>query len=340
MPPAGYARTILCGCSTSELACLTKDLPVAHRESSATTWIWQQTWSEVLFLHWRVAAADVRPHVPAALTIDTWEGDAWVSLVLFRLSVRPAWLPPVPGLSSLVEANLRTYVSLDERPGIHFLSIHANNRWAMALARLLTPLPYQQAAIDYRAGQAGCSCTLHAGREPECHLSLHATMLAPQSPTSDGSREAWLLERYRAYVPYDRSAYKAPTGGRGDVQTDVDSQHTLTNGQGFGGQGVDSPIHQAVVEHDRWCVQPVEASLQTNTLGNRFGLNLDRPPDAAHFCPQMKARFSRFYPCVEPFSRLAFNPAPRSLGPAAAPPPPQTVLHSVRGSCPSGGPTS
>ena len=50
--------------------------------------------------------------------------------------MRLAWLPAVPGFSSLLELNLRTYVSCGGKRGIFFLSMHANNRLAIGVARL------------------------------------------------------------------------------------------------------------------------------------------------------------------------------------------------------------
>ena len=266
---------------------------MAQPASMSARWVWQQVWSDLLFLHWPVDAAQLRPHLPRELAIDTWRGEAWVSLVLFRLQVRPWWLPGVPGLSSLVEANLRTYVTLRDRPGIYFLSIHADNRWAMALARLLTPLPYERAAIGYEVRGLLCTCQLRAPRPAECQLSLSAAVLAPAATAAEGTHEDWLLERYRAYVP-DR---------RGVLQ-------------------------HGVVTHDRWQTHPVQLEFETNTLGRKFGLDLDRPPGCSHFCPRMAAKFSRFQ------TSAAERVAPDLVVPLL----PQTAQHSGHDWCPSGGP--
>ena len=50
--------------------------------------------------------------VPPELTIDTFEGKAYVGLIPFTLDgVRPVLTPPIPWLSSFHEVNVRTYVS-------------------------------------------------------------------------------------------------------------------------------------------------------------------------------------------------------------------------------------
>src|SRR5262245_44613967 len=135
-------------------------------------WVWAQHWLDVLFLHWRVPAARLRPHVPSELVIDTYDQNAWLSLVLFRLKVRPRGLPCVPWLSSLLELNVRTYVRGANRPGIYFLRMLADNRLAIAVAKLLTPLPYCRARMSYRQALDGFH--MHAMRlsKPPMGLDL------------------------------------------------------------------------------------------------------------------------------------------------------------------------
>ena len=107
-------------------------------------WQWEQQWSDLLFMHWQVAAQSLRPHVPAGLELDLWDSTPWVSLVAFRLKrVCHRWLPSPRLVTNVLELNLRTYVRVRNEPAIYFLSIHANNPLTVALARWLTPLPYR-----------------------------------------------------------------------------------------------------------------------------------------------------------------------------------------------------
>src|SRR5262245_10940134 len=82
--------------------------------------IWSYRWLDCLFLHFTVSAAAVKPLLPPRLEVESFGGSAWISYVLFRLSVRPAWLPAVPGFSSLAELNIRTYVRHRGHSGICF----------------------------------------------------------------------------------------------------------------------------------------------------------------------------------------------------------------------------
>lgn len=236
-------------------------------DPDSTRWIWRQEWRDVLFLHWRMDAAGIRPHVAPALEIDTFRGAGWVSAVVFRLAVAPIGWPRVPGFSSLVEVNLRTYVRLANQPGIYFLSIHADNLAALSLARTLTPLPYAWASLGYRPDASRCQCELRRVAAPAVELVLQASIGTVQCPSEEASAMDWLLERYRAFVPARRSVGK---------------------------------LLSAEVAHEPWQVAAAHVQSIRNTLGAAWNLALDRPPELAHFCRQMQARFSRFEPAQAP----------------------------------------
>ncbi|GDY06743.1 hypothetical protein LBMAG52_02290 [Planctomycetia bacterium] len=95
-----------------------------------------QTWSDLLFVHWRIPAAELRPLLPAEVAIDEFDGSAWIGLVLFHMSgVRPWWFPALPGVSNFHETNVRTYVTCRGEPGVWFFSLDAANSLAVRVAR-------------------------------------------------------------------------------------------------------------------------------------------------------------------------------------------------------------
>ena len=72
--------------------------------------------------------------MPPQLELDLFEGTAYVGLVPFTMTgVRPVGLPPVRGISSFHETNVRTYVHREGRdPGVWFFSLDAANRIAVS----------------------------------------------------------------------------------------------------------------------------------------------------------------------------------------------------------------
>src|SRR4051794_8028305 len=88
-----------------------------------TPWKYYQEWHQVLFAHWKVPAELLSPLLPPGLTLQLYEGEAWVSLVAFTVKkLRPRIFPPFPPLSNFHEVNMRTYVLRKGKPGIYFLS--------------------------------------------------------------------------------------------------------------------------------------------------------------------------------------------------------------------------
>ena len=159
-----------------------------------------QLWRDLLFLHQPVSAELLRPLIPDRLSVDTFEGQAWVTLIPFAIfGSRPAGAPPALSMDFL-EVNLRTYVrGPDGEPGIFFFSLEASSWLAVAGARLAYALPYFPAAMN-RQKVAGDS-TIHyrssrrigprgAGLEVSWHVG------SPLGTAAAGSLDHFLVERY------------------------------------------------------------------------------------------------------------------------------------------------
>jgi len=111
----------------------------------------RQTWHDLLFAHWPIPAATMRPLVPSQLTLDTFDGQCWVGVVPFHMSgVSSRGFPALPGLSRFPELNVRTYVTSGGKSGVYFFSLDAANLPAVWAARAFYHLPYFHAAMTAR----------------------------------------------------------------------------------------------------------------------------------------------------------------------------------------------
>lgn len=176
----------------------------------------RQLWHELSFLHWRIPAEELRPLVPAELTIDEFDGSAWVAIVPFRMTgVRPWWSPALPGISSFAETNVRTYVHLGGRdPGVWFFSLEASNRLAVWIARTFWHLNYYVArmAVTRRGDRIRYQTRrLHShesapGGDQQIAIGPPIAQHGPggRGTAEEGTLEHFLAERYVLYT-MDRS---------------------------------------------------------------------------------------------------------------------------------------
>ena len=89
-------------------------------------------WRDLLFAHWVVDEAALRPLIPPSLEIDTFEGRAYLGVVPFGMEdVSPRGLPALPYLGAFPEVNVRTYVRDGAQDGVWFFSLDAGRRLAV-----------------------------------------------------------------------------------------------------------------------------------------------------------------------------------------------------------------
>ncbi|MEN7546466.1 DUF2071 domain-containing protein [Rapidithrix thailandica] len=171
-----------------------------------------QEWKKLLFLHWRVPADQIQKTLPPGLTVDTYQGEAFVGVVPFYMqNIRPVYCPAVPGISNFLETNVRTYV-YDENgvPGVWFYSLDANQWLACWLGKNWFQLPYR-----YKKMQAQLRPPLQSGFSDKVHYQLHhssekTTRIIYQGKgnaysAEPGTLEFFLVERYALYAYAKRS---------------------------------------------------------------------------------------------------------------------------------------
>jgi uncharacterized protein len=122
-------------------------------DSPRVSWpVMYHRWSDITFMHWRYPVETVRSLVPQWLTVETFDGTAWVGMTPFLMAdVRPPGLPALPWLSRFPETNVRTYVRDSRgRSGIWFLSLDAGRLPAALGGRAGYGLPYYWSDMSVR----------------------------------------------------------------------------------------------------------------------------------------------------------------------------------------------
>jgi uncharacterized protein len=214
-----------------------------------------QTWERLLFAHWPVSEEVLRSLVPAGLTLQTFDGRAWLGITPFMLSgLRLRAVPLLPSLAPFPELNVRTYVTLDDRPGVFFFSLDAASALAVAGARSVYSLPYFRARFTVTSGRTGvvyhCRRT-HRGAPP-AEFSAGYRPIGPIMACTPGTLGHWLTERYCLYA--------VTRGGR---------------------------LRRAEIHHPVWPLQWAEAEIRTNTMTDGLGIQLPRSDPVLHFAERL-----------------------------------------------------
>lgn len=177
--------------------------PFSRSEVLSGSRLLTMLWSNRLFLHWPVDPAALRARVPSQLDLDLVKGRAWIGVVAFRITnVRALLAPPVPGLSSFNEVNVRVCVTHRGEPGVYFLSLDASNLVAVWAARTFLHLPYFRARV-----QVGKRAEAFRFSSRRCHQSaipadFECTWTAgrPLPPPRRGDLAHFLTERAQTFV--------------------------------------------------------------------------------------------------------------------------------------------
>ena len=210
-------------------------------------WSMLQTWNDLLFAHWPVDPDALSRLMPGALEPETFDGQAWIAVVPFWMSgVRLHHLPEVPGLSTFAELNVRTYVNIDDKPGVFFFSLDAANRVAVETARRWFHLPYLNARMNVQREDD----TIHYSSRRVDRRGAPAELIGwyrPVGPvfrSEPGTLVHWLTERYCLYAVDDREQ-----------------------------------VYRADIIHDPWPLQAAEAEFTAQTmLSCHHIVPIDQPP--------------------------------------------------------------
>jgi uncharacterized protein len=216
-----------------------------------------QRWHDLLFMHWPLPVATLRPLVPDSLPLDTFDGQAWIGVVPFRMSgVRLRGVPSVPRTSAFPELNVRTYVTLNGKPGVYFFSLDAGNPLAVQVARSWFHLPYFRARmsaaerdgwLDYRSERT------HHGAPP-ARLAVRYCPIGDPIPAEPGSIADFLTSRYALYI------------ARGNR------------------------VIRREIDHRAWPLQPAEAMIEQNTMLGQLGLATPNTPPLLYFSRRLEVR--------------------------------------------------
>jgi uncharacterized protein len=159
-----------------------------------------QRWRWLTFLHWRYDPDSIRPFIPARLTLDIFDGAAWIGLVPFDIiGLRPPWAPPLPWISHFLETNVRTYVTgPDGGRGVLFFTLEAARLPAVMAARTFYHLPYRWASMKLQRN--GSRVQYQSKRNRLFGKGQKNIVIEPGDAIHPNQLEHFLTARFRFYT--------------------------------------------------------------------------------------------------------------------------------------------
>lgn len=212
-----------------------------------------QSWHDLLFAHWPIDPGVLAQRLPAELPLDLFDGRAWLGVIPFHMTnVGVRGVPSLPGVSAFPELNVRTYVTLNGKPGVYFFSLDAASSLAVIAARTLFHLPYYRAAMAVHA--AGTRVTYRSARRSAVNAQFLSGYepIGSVSPAVPGTLEHFLTERYCLY-----------TTTRSGAPRRLD------------------------IHHKPWPLQIADAQMSVNTMAAAAGITLPDAPPLLHFAKRM-----------------------------------------------------
>lgn len=216
-------------------------------------WLMTQSWHDLLFAHWPLDPAVLAGKVPVKLPLDLFDDRAWIGVIPFHMTnVGPRGVPSLPGLSAFAELNVRTYVTLDGKPGVYFFSLDAASTLAVIGARTMFHLPYYRAAMRVHTGTR--QVTYRSVRRSVTNAQFAATYepVGTVAPAAPGTLEYFLTERYCLYT-------------------------TTRSGE----------PRRLEIHHRPWPLQRASAQIAVNTMATAAGITLPAVAPLVHFARRM-----------------------------------------------------
>ena len=187
--------------------------------------------------------------IPTQLKLDTFNGDAWLSIAPFHMSIRARGLPVLPGYGAVPELNCRTYVTVDGKPGIYFFSLDIASSAATWGARTFYHLPYFHAQMKITRQHDSIAYSSSRGAAKWAAKYTPNTAMQSAEPRS---LNHWLTERYCLYTVWRGHAY------RGNIH------------------------------HVPWPLNDVSVKIEQNTMTNLINNDALQGPDLASYARELE----------------------------------------------------
>ncbi len=217
---------------------------------------------DVLFAHWPIDVAALEAVVPDPLTIDTFEGSGWISVLTHEVTEATLDALPVSPLPTFGEVEFRTYVRHEGDSGVYFFSCDTGQQLTSIVSDLVFALPYYPATVSFDRRNGQFIVRSRRKTSPQARFDVTYQPTGDASTAESGSLEEFLIERHTYFIEDDSDQADTAPG-------------ELVIGH---------------VERDPWQIAPAEANIRVNTLFR--SLDMEHPDERPrfHYSPRFESK--------------------------------------------------
>ncbi len=162
------------------------------------------TLQDLVFLHWPIDPSQLSQALPEGLEVDTFNGRAWLGVVLFKTQqIRARLVRALPGVGAYAQMSVRTYVTQGGKPGMYFFSHDASNALVVRAARAVMGMSFHEARVQVDHDSDG-GIRYHGARadeqSPTARFDVTCRPHGQPARLEFGSLDHFLLERYCLYA--------------------------------------------------------------------------------------------------------------------------------------------
>ncbi|WP_026535529.1 YqjF family protein [Arthrobacter sp. H14] len=218
--------------------------------------IMDQSWTDAVFLHWRLPTGTSTALLPAGVEPDIYDGSEWVGLIGFRMRrAGLGTLGPVPYFGNFNEINVRLYSrEPDGTRGVVFKTLDAS-RLAVVLAARAAGIPYVWSRCGYvQEGAAEHGFTVQRRRDA---AATSFAVAADTGRVANDPLSVFLTARFGLHSRFRDQTYFIPNA------------------------------------HTPWPLHPARLTELNDSLLEVAGIDVEGPPESVLYSPGVRTQFGR-----------------------------------------------
>src|SRR5699024_2520389 len=176
------------------------------------SWIGVQYWETPTFFHLPVPYDTLRKLVPEPFELDTFNGQAWMSVVPFQATATyPRFGSKLLSLGPLWQLNIRTYIRFNGKPGVYILKVYTDSNISRIVVHTVLSLAYYAVQFDSFNTEDNIACLSTIPNESEDRrCSMDVTASSDLYYGKKDSLADWRTERTNFYDIKGKRIIRAP----------------------------------------------------------------------------------------------------------------------------------